>query len=291
MNVRKMTGKGYPINFKSLTRYGMGLILLAYTLITSFPFFWTAAISLRRSNEVLMAPYGLPNPPYFQNYVHIFTNPTLHYSRFILNSAFVTTAALVLTTIVTTMAAFAFARARYKYPMRDGLYALIFLSLMFPPQVTLLATFQLLVQYKLYNTLLGLILVYSAMALPFNIYILRAFFRQIPQELEDAALIDGCTDRQIFWKVMFPIARPAIAATVVLNFISFWNEFLYAVTYITKPELRTLPLAVMFFIGEAYLDYGMLAASLVVTMLPVIILYLILSELFVEGMTAGAVKG
>jgi raffinose/stachyose/melibiose transport system permease protein len=135
-----------------------------------------------------------------------------------------------------------------------------------------------------------LVLVYSASALPFTTYILRSFFMQIPQDLEDAARIDGCSDRQLFWRVMFPIARPAVATMIMLNFINFWNEFLYAVTYTTSPDLRTLPLAITFFMGEAIVDYGMLAASLVVATLPVIVMYLFLSEWFIKGMTAGAVK-
>ena len=290
MVAQRFSNRGVLFNSKALTRYSVGLVLLAYTLFTSFPFFWTVAISLRRSNEVIVNPYGLPWPPSLQNYINIFTNPTLSYPRFFLNSVIVTAGALALTTVVATMAAFAFARVRYQFPLREGLYTLIFVSIMFPPQVTLLSLFQLLVNYGVYNTLLGLVLVYSASALPFTTYILRSFFMQIPQDLEDAARIDGCSDRQLFWRVMFPIARPAVATMIMLNFINFWNEFLYAVTYTTSPDLRTLPLAITFFMGEAIVDYGMLAASLVVATLPVIALYLFLSEWFIRGMTAGAVK-
>jgi multiple sugar transport system permease protein/raffinose/stachyose/melibiose transport system permease protein len=124
-----------------------------------------------------------------------------------------------------------------------------------------------------------------------NIFILRTFFVQIPRDLEDAALMDGASDHQLFWRVMFPIARPAILTTVMLNFVNFWNEFLYAVTYINNPKLRTLPLAVMFFVGEAYLDVGMLAAAMVVSTLPVILVYIFISEWFIQGMTVGAIKG
>ena len=109
--------------------------------------------------------------------------------------------------------------------------------------------------------------------------------------LSGAALMDGASDHQLFWRVMFPIARPAIFTTVMLNFVNFWNEFLYAVTYINNPKLRTLPLAVMFFVGEAYLDVGMLAAAMVVSTLPVILVYIFISEWFIQGMTVGAVKG
>ena len=264
-------------------------VLLAYTFITFAPFLWTATMSFRTTNDILDNPYGISWPPYVKNYVYAFTK--FGFLRYVGNSVFVTLCALVITTIVTSMAAFGFARRRYQFGLRELIYYLIFISIMFPPQISLLALFQILVRYDLYNTLWGLILVYSASALPFNIFLLRAFFAQIPQDIEDASRIDGCSDWQMFWRVMFPIARPAIATTIVLNFINFWNEFLYAVTFVTRQEARTLPLAVMFFLGEAYLDLGMLASGLMVSVLPVIILYLILSEQFIKGMTAGAIKG
>ncbi|MGQ9629444.1 MAG: carbohydrate ABC transporter permease [bacterium] len=265
------------------------LPLLSYTFVVTGPFFWTASMSFRLAPEIDANPYGPPIPFHVGNYVYAFTK--FGFGRYMMNSAFVTAFALSITTIATSMAAYGFARRRYNFPLREPIFLLIFLSIMFPPQISLLALFQILVKYNLYNTLWGLILVYSASALPFNIYILRAFFAQIPQELEDAARIDGCSDWHAFWRVMFPIARPAIATTITLNFINFWNEFLYAVTFITQQRLRTLPLAVMFFMGEAYLDIGMLAAGVMVSSLPVIILYLFLSEQFIRGMTAGAIKG
>ena len=264
-------------------------VLLGYTFIIFAPFLWTAAMSFRTTNDILDSPYGFSWPPYLQNYVYAFTK--FGFLRYVWNSTFVTLGALAITTVVTSLAAFGFARQRYRFGLREPIYYLIFISIMFPPQISLLALFQILVKYKLYNSLWGLILVYAASALPFNIYLLRSFFAQIPQDLEDASRIDGCSDWQMFWRVMFPIARPAVSTTIVLNFINFWNEFLYAVTFVTQQKARTLPLAVMFFLGEAYLDLGMLASGLMVSVLPVIILYLILSEQFIKGMTAGAIKG
>ncbi len=267
------------------------LLLMAYTAAVTFPFFWTVANSLRPGPEILLKPYAIPWQPTFRNYAEVMTNPSLSFPRYFANSAFVTGAALILATVVNSMAAYGFARRRFRFGGREILYTVIFLSIMFPPQVTLLSLFQLLVEYKLYNKLISLVLVYTVMSMPMNIFILRTFFAQIPRELEDAALMDGASDRQLFWRVMFPIARPAILTTIMLNFVNFWNEFLYAVTYINNPKLRTLPLAVMFFVGEAYLDVGMLAAAMVVSVLPLIIIYAFISEWFIRGMTAGALKG
>ena len=237
----------------------------------------------------MVNPYGFTWPPYFKNYVEAFVK--YGFVRYTWNSVLVTGASLLITTIVSSAAAFAFARKRYDFLLRTPIFYLIFLSMMFPPQITLLALFQILVKYHLFNTLWGLILVYSTSALPLTIYLLRSFFAQIPTELEDACRIDGCNDWQMFWRVMFPNARPAVSTTIVYNFIIFWNEFLYAVTFITKQENRTLPLAVMFFIGDSNIDLGMLASGLIISMLPVLILYIFMSEQFIQGMTAGALKG
>jgi ABC-type glycerol-3-phosphate transport system permease component len=155
----------------------------------------------------------------------------------------------------------------------------------------LLALFQLLAKYGLINTRLGLVLVYAAAELPFTVYLLRAFFAQIPAEIEDAARVDGCGHWTLFWRIMAPIAWPAITTTIILNFILFWNEFTYAVVLITEQKARTLPLAVMFLLGETFVDVGMLATRMMISTIPVIVLYVFLSEWFVKGMTMGAVKG
>src|SRR2546422_10582263 len=157
-------------------------------------------------------------------------------------------------------------------PRRDPLFFSIFLSIMCPPQIMLLSLFQLLVQYRLFNSLTGLVLVYVATELPLTIYLLRAFFAQIPTELEEAARIDGCSDWTMFWRVMFPMALPAVATTVILNFIYFWNEFLYAGVFITRQKIRTLPLAIQFLVSDQYQDTGMLATGLMIATLPVPVL-------------------
>ena len=295
--------------------------LLAISVVLLGPFVWTVMMSFRLTSEINSNPYGLPIPLRFYNYAYALLPPKADllqwgqlvgiqpmaidawlkgarlenggfgFLTYVFNSAVVVTPALLLATMVTTMAAYAFARPRYAFRGRSIVFSAIFISMLFPPQVTLLSLYQLMVSYHLYNTRFALMLVYPATALAFNIYLLRAFFAQIPTEIEDAARIDGCGDWQTFWHVMLPIARPAVSTALVLNFISFWNEFLYALTLITNRALHTIPLASFRWIGEYYLDVGGLAAGLVVSMLPIVILYLILSEQFVKGMTAGAIKG
>ncbi len=308
----------------SWNRAARWLALIPLGLITAIligPFVWTLMMSFRRTQEIFTNPYALPIPFRLDNYAYALL-PTkaelialaghvgvgaqavdawleriglpdggFGFFTNIINSFLVVGPALAIVTAISTMAAYVFARRRYEFPGRGLVFVFIFLSMFFPPQITVLSLFQLAVAYGLYNTLWSLILVYPAMALAFNVYILRAFFAQIPTEIEDAARIDGCGDWGLYWRVMFPIAQPAIATTLIFNFNSFWNEFLYALTLVTKPELATVPLASFRWMGENFLDVGGLAAGLIVSITPIVILYLLLSEQFMRGMSAGAVKG
>lgn len=187
------------------------------------------------------------------------------------------------------MAAYCFAKHPFKGS--EFIFMLIFMSIMIPPQVLLIPLFQLLVNYRLINTLTGLGLVYVATQMPLTIYILRSFFAQIPNELAESARIDGCSEWGTFWKIMFPVAKPAISTILVVNFINLWNEFIYAVVFIQVEEMRTLPLGIMKFVGEAYEDLGRIATGLTISVIPVIILYTIFSESIIKGMTTGAIKG
>jgi multiple sugar transport system permease protein/raffinose/stachyose/melibiose transport system permease protein len=154
----------------------------------------------------------------------------------------------------------------------------------------ILSLFQILLEYGLYNTLTGLVVVYVAAHIAITVYILEGFFAQIPQDLFDAARMDGYSDFEIFWRITLPIGVPAIFTTVTLNVIILWNEFLYAVVLLTEDEKRTLPLGIMHFMGSHQLDVGMLATGLMITIAPIILLYGFFSETMIKGMTAGAVR-
>jgi ABC-type glycerol-3-phosphate transport system permease component len=264
-------------------------VLLVYTAWTVWPYLWIAFMSLRTTDEIVRNYYGLPIPPHWGKFHEAWTR--FGFDNYLANSVVVTAGSIAIVTVVGSMAAYVLGRPRFEFRGRNALFFLIFLSIMFPPQIMLLALYELLANYGLINTRLGLILVYAAAELPFTIYILRSFFAQIPAEIEDAARIDGCSEWTMFTKVMVPIARPAIATTVILNFLLFWTEFTYAVVLVTDQSARTLPLAVMFLRGETFVDVGMLATGMMISTIPVIVLYAFLSEWFVKGMTMGAVKG
>jgi len=265
--------------------------LLVFTSLVIIPFVWMILMSLRTTGEILSNPYGLPQAPRWENYVRLFFDPGIRFYRYFYNSLFVTFFALCLVGALATLAGYGFGRPRYNFRFRGWLFALLLFGLILPPQIMYIPQFTLMARYGLLNSRWALVLLYAALGLPVSTYLMATYFSQLPAELEDAARIDGCTDLRMFWQIMLPLARPALATVLLVNSLSFWNELLLSVTMVNNPELRTLPAAMFNFVGENAADYAMAATSLVAAMLPLLILYLILSERFIEGMTAGALKG
>jgi raffinose/stachyose/melibiose transport system permease protein len=265
--------------------------LMVFTIIVIIPFIWMLLMSFRTTGEILAAPYGMPKSLDLSNYVKLLFDPQIHFYTYFINSVYVTIFSLILTVILSTLGGYGFGRSRYEFKFRGWLFALLLFALMLPPQIMYLPQFTMMGKYGLLNSRWSLILLYTASALPVSTYLMSTYFSQLPGELEDAARIDGCTDFGMFWRVMLPLTRPAIATVVLINFLNFWNELLLAITMVTNPDKRTLPAAMMMFVGEHGSDYAIAAASLVTAMLPVLILYLFLSDKFIEGLTEGALKG
>ena len=269
-----------------LQRSLLMLLLAGYTVFAAGPFLWAAMMSLRTTTEISRAPFAWPSPAHWEKFGQAWFNSS--YSVYFSNSLVVVSAAVLAVTLIGSMTAHAL--ARYRFRGNRLLYFVLFSTIIFPPQITIIALFQILVQYGLYNSKLGLVLVYISIQLPLTVYILESFFARIPGELFDAARMDGYSEWAIFWRVALPVARPAVATTVILNFILLWNEFLYAVVLITDDANRTLPLGIQRFMGDQLEDIGMVATGLMIAIVPVIVLYAFFSERLIQGMTAGAVK-
>jgi len=265
--------------------------LLIFTLMVIVPFIWMILMSVRTSGEILVDPYGLPKVIRWQNYYKLFFDPQIRFYQYFINSIFVTFFAVLLCIALSTLAGYGFGRKRYNFKYRGWIFAVLLFALMLPHQILYIPQFTMMAHYGLINTRWSLVLLYAALGLPVSTYLMSTYFSQLPSEIEDAALIDGCSDLSMFWNVMLPLARPAVATVILTNSLGFWNELLLSLTMVTKPEMRTLPSAMMMFVGEHGSDYAMAATSLVAAMLPILILYLLLSDKFIEGMTAGALKG
>jgi multiple sugar transport system permease protein/raffinose/stachyose/melibiose transport system permease protein len=262
------------------------VVLALYTAFAAGPFLWVATMSVRTTSEISLDHYAWPGTWHWEKFPQAWFNS--NYGVYFENSLSVVASAVVVLTVVGAMAAHCF--ARYRFRANRLLYFIVFSAIIFPPQITIIALFQILVQYGLYNSLVGLALVYVAVQLPLTVYILESFFARIPADLFDAARIDGYSEWQIFWKVSLPIALPAISTAVILNTILLWNEFLYAVVLITDEGKRTLPLGIQRFMGDQLEDVGMIATGLMIAIVPVVLIYVFFSEKLIQGMTAGAVK-
>lgn len=266
-------------------------VLVIFSLLVLVPFIWMTLMSLRTTGDILSNPYGLPTEPRWENYTRLMLDPQILFYRNFGNSIFVTTLSLVLTTILAALGGYGFGRKRYDFKFRGVLFSVLLLAMMLPPQVMYIPQFKMIAEYGLLNSPWSLILLYAALGLPVSTYLMATYFSQLPAEMEDAARIDGCNDLLMFLQVMLPMARPALSTVILINFMYNWNELLLALTMVTEPGMRTIQVAMMSIVGEHGADYGLAAASLVTSMVPVLILYLILSDRFIEGMTAGALKG
>ena len=267
-------------------RVPLVLFVLIYSLVTGGPLLWVAMMSLRTTAEIFKAPYAWPWPAHWEKFADAWFKSNYH--TYFWNSAIVVICGVALVSVIGAMAAHCL--ARYNFRGNRLVRLLILSGLILPPQLLILALFQILLEIDLYNTLTGLTLVYVATHIAVTVYILEGFFAQIPQDLFDAARMDGYSDFEIFWRVTVPIGAPAIFTAVTLNFIVLWNEFLFAVVLLTDDDKRTLPLGIMHFAGSHQLDVGMAATGLMIAIVPIVVLYAFFAETMIKGMTAGAVR-
>jgi multiple sugar transport system permease protein/raffinose/stachyose/melibiose transport system permease protein len=269
-----------------LRRTPLLLFLVFYTVLTGGPLLWVASMSLRTTAEIFRAPYALPSKLHWDKFVSAWVGSS--YSTYFWNSVITVTVAAAVLGVIGAMAAHFL--ARYQFRASNVVRFLILSGLVLPPQLLILSLFQITLELGVYNSLTGLILVYVATQLAMTIYILEGFFAQIPQDLYDAARMDGYGDVEIFFRITLPVGFPAVFTATVLNVIILWNEFLYAVVLLTDDDRRTLPLGIMHFMGGHQLDVGMVATGLVIAILPIVLLYAVFSDTMIRGMTAGAVR-
>ncbi len=264
------------------------LAIIAIMLFCLFPFYWLVNTSLK-SGADLSSPSLVPPNPTLRNYTSIFENPD--FTKALLNSAIVSLITTALALVVGSFAAYALARLRF--PGKFAVLALILSITTFPAIAIAAPVFKLWTDIGLFDTKIGLIIPYMTFALPLAIYILTSFFREIPKDLEEAALVDGATNFQAFYKVVIPLAAPGLATAGILTFIFAWNEFLLAVTLTSSPDARTVPAAIAFFTGSVQFEQplGTISAASVVITIPLILLVLLFQKRIVAGLTAGAVKG
>jgi multiple sugar transport system permease protein len=276
---------GHP---ERLRKTLLWIAVAAIVLFCLFPFYWLINTSLKTGSDLSSANL-LPPDPTLENYTSIFEDTA--FTMALRNSAIVAGSVTALSLLIGSFAGYALARLHL--PFKFLILAILLSISTFPPIAIAAPVFEIWTDIGLYNTYLGLILPSLAFGLPLTIYILASFFRDIPRELEEAALIDGATRFQAFRKIVVPLGAPGVVTAGLLVFIFAWNEFLFAITLTSTPERRPVPAAIVFFTGSTQFEIplGTISAASVVVTIPLIALVLIFQRRIVAGLTAGAVKG
>ncbi len=274
---------------KSATRTVQYIILSILVVLVIVPVVMLVFGALKTRGELMSHPYTLPIPPRWENLVSILTQPKYSFWHMLRNSLLVMTSVTFLVITICSMAAFVFARMEFR--SKGFFFNLFTLGLMFPINIAILPVYFVLRQIDGIDHLWGVILVETAFLLSGNIMILRGFFAAIPAELQDAAYVDGATAFDFFWRILLPLARPALSAVVALTMIVSWNDLLVPLVVINNDKLWTLPLGTMQFQGQYGQDLSLVSAFVLLSAIPTLIFYLFAERQIVSGLTAGAVKG
>jgi len=269
------------------TRLGLMLLQLLLATVVLLPFFWMVSVSLKPPAEPFAIPARLwPDNPTVDNYITAFRP---EFRTYFFNSLVVSLSTVVITVSLGLLAAYSFTRAQLA--AISALIGLVVLAQMFPHSAIIIPIYKMMRAANLLNTYWSLILAYVSVTLPVAIWMLRGFLLKLPAALEESAAVDGATPMRVFWDIVVPLSRPGLIATSVYVLIVTWQEFLFALSFTSTKEMRTLPVGLNDFIGQYGIRYGELMASSVMVSLPVMAVFFFLQRYFVAGITAGAVKG
>ena len=270
-----------------IAKFGKWAYIIFFVIMTFVPIIWLIISSFKTNLEFETQPFSLPAVWQFQNYAKALDMAGL--PRLFLNSAIVSTCAMALNLVVSAMGAFAISREKFRF--NETLLNVILAGVLVPIIALMVPYFKIVSGFGLYDTLLGLVITYAAMNIPVSLFLVHGFMGSIPVELEEAAVIDGCSFAQRFTKVVFPLTKPGLVTAGTLVFIYCWNEFTYAMLLTSSEASRTLQLGIRFFRSQFVIDYTSMLAAIVITMIPTIFVYIFLHDRIISGMTAGAVKG
>lgn len=264
------------------------IALCIYAVVQLYPLFWLIMFSLKDNKQIFGGnALGLPKPWVFENYVVAFKNAKV--GTYLFNSIIVTGLSIFFVILLSTMASYAIARLRWKYS--NAFLLFITTGMMIPVHASLLPLFLNFSKLGILNTRASLIIPYVGFGLALATNIMTMFFKSVPLELEEAAIIDGCNLRQNFTYVMVPMVKPAITTVAIFTYLDTWNELMFANTFINKAEYKTLTVGIMSLVGEYATSWGPIGAGLVIATIPSIIGYMLVSKKLPESISAGAVKG
>jgi len=269
---------------------GSHIILVLASLVSIFPILWIFATSLKSKNDVLKPGLSLiPSNPTLANYQYVLSMDNYIFWKWLGNSVMVALITTVVGLFLASTTAYAFSRFEFK-GKKFLLYSYL-LTQMFPGAILIVPLYNIMKDFGLLNSYTGLLIAYSTISLPFCVWMLKSFFDTIPKSLEEAALIDGLTSFGTFWKIIMPLSLPGLSVTAFFSFITAWNEFMFALTFMSTSNHYTLPVGLRSFVFEFNTDWNYMAAGAIVVSLPVLIFFFIAQKFIIGGLTSGGVKG
>ena len=264
------------------------ILIIFFAVYTLFPLIWLVISSLKTNFEFLAAsPFSLPAVPQWQNYVNALTVAGL--GRMLLNSVIVGLAATVINVVVASMGAYCI--SRFRFNGRERIFTLFTAGILVPLNALMVPYFVIINRLGLYNTYGGMILLYCAIGIPLSTFLIRGLMDSIPMELEEAAYIDGCGFFGRFFHIILPLSRTGIVTAATFQFLTCWNEFVFANLIVSSEKLRTIQVGIRYFTNQFSTDYVSMYAAIVISIVPSIIGYVLFQEQIIAGMTSGAVKG
>lgn len=263
------------------------VFLVIILLVSVIPFIWVFISSFKTNAEILGSALSLPSHWSFDGYISAFKISPLH--KFYLNSIIVAVSSTVANVFFVGMAAYVLARFEFRF--KNLILLLFSVTLLLPMTSLIHPVYMVIRKIGLYDTKLGLILVYTALGLPTTLYILRSYFLSIPKSIEEAAYVDGAGFFRTYVSIIIPVARPGFATAAVMQFLMAWNEFIYAIVLTNSQSNRTIPVALSYFTSQFSFNYTALFAAVLMVSIPSLIIYILLQEQVVSSLTAGSVKG
>lgn len=263
-------------------------VLILTAVVQLLPLVWLLFFSLKNSQEVFnLPPFALPAKLRWENYESVWSQGNI--SRYFMNSVWITIVSVVLTILLASFVTFAITRMRWK--LRTFVLGLFMVGMMIPVHSTLIPLFNLFQKLHLTDSQGSLILSYTAFNLPITIMILLGFYYALPKEVEEAALMDGCSVNRMFFQIILPMTASVIVTAGIINMIYNWNEFIFVNTFISSDHLKTLTVGVQNFVGQYTTNWGAVGATLMISIMPILLAFFLLSNRIVEGIAAGSVKG
>lgn len=271
---------------KKVRNYISEIIMVVVSIIILIPFYYLVVNTFKTPQEMSNSPMALPTAITFENYEKAFES--MNFVRSFCNSLLITVISVILIVILGAMAAYPIARRKHR--MYKGFLFYFLVGYMVPAQTIMIPLYVMLQKMNLLNSVLGLILVYASWC-NFALFLYQGFFKGLPIDIEEAAMIDGCRPWQCFWKVVFPLLKPITTTIIIFEVMWVWNDFLYPYLFLSSNESFTLVMQVYKGVGQFSSDWGMMLATMVVVLIPVVIFYLVMQKNIVAGIASGAVKG